>query len=164
VEHGAASDEALALIARIDRLANAAPAGSAPRRLPAEHQAAATAVPSASARWRWIGAGAIGGIVLGAVALVAFARGSAWSIFGSPEFVPVSTLNAPLPVPTIGETALAKAQVLYARGRLQEALAELAAVPSGDSHRPRADELAAAIERQLLAAARSSAGTPTRRP
>jgi hypothetical protein len=166
VEHGASADEALALIARIDRLANASPTGpSAARHIPAEHHPGVVpAIAGISARWRWIGAGAIGGIVIGAIALVAVARGGALPIFGTPEAVRVSTLNAPLPVPTIGETALAKAQVLYARGRLQEALAALGAVPIGDAHRARADELAAAIQRQLLAAARSSAGASARRP
>ena len=157
VEHGASADEALALIARIDRLASASQGTSAvARSVPQEHTGATAVIHRRNARWRLVGAGAIGGVVLGAVALVAFARGSALPFFGEPEFVPVSTLNAPLPVPTIGETALANAQVLYARGRLQEALVALDGVPSGDPHRARADELAASIQRQLLAAARTT--------
>ena len=158
VEHGASADEALALMARIDRLENASvttPAG----RSAAVHEPSTLvgAVLGRGARWRWVGAGAVGGVVVAAAALVAFGRGSGvFPLFGPPESVPVSTLNAPLPVPTIGEVQLSKAQMFYARGRLQEALAALDAVPAGDPHRGRADELEAAIQRQLLAAARSS--------
>jgi tetratricopeptide (TPR) repeat protein len=167
VEHGASADEALALMARIDRLENVAQPGAlAVRSVRVQDMGVPATVPDRDARWRWIGAGAIGGIILGAAALVAFGRGSGtFPLFGPPEPVPVSTLNAPLPVPTIGEIQLSKAQTLYARGRLQEALAALDEVPNGDAHRARADELAAAIQRQLLAAARSTGkpGAPTSR-
>jgi tetratricopeptide (TPR) repeat protein len=158
VEHGASSDEALALMARIDRLESAAQAG------PQSGHSAAVSQPhplvhatlGRTGRWRWVGAGAVGGVVLAAAALVAFGRGSgSFPLFGPPESVPVSTLNAPLPVPTIGEVQLSRAQMFYARGRLQEALTALEEVPAGDPHRSRADELAAAIQRQLLAAARA---------
>jgi tetratricopeptide (TPR) repeat protein len=161
VEHGASSDEALALIARIDRLENAAPAGPQGGQSTAipQQQSLVDATLGRRARWRWLGAGAIGGVVLAAAALVAFGRGSGtFPLFGPPEAVPVSTLNAPLPVPTIGEVQLSRAQMFYARGRLQEALTALEAVPAGDPHRGRADELAAAIQRQLLAAARAGGG------
>jgi hypothetical protein len=158
VEHGASADEALALMARIDRLENAAPGNrQAGRSVAVQEQSALTlAALGRGARWRWVGAGAVGGIVIAAAALVAFGRGSGtFPLFGPPESLPVSTLNAPLPVPTIGEVQLSKAQMFYARGRLQDALAAIDAVPAGDPHRSRADELAAAIQRQLLAAARS---------
>ena len=171
VEHGASADEALALIARIDRLENASQGSAQIVRGPSVQDQAvvAAAALARSARWRWIGAGAVGGVVLAAAALVAFARGTGtFALFGPPEPVPVSTLNAPLPVPTIGEMALLKAQTLYARGRLQEALAALDDVPAGDPHRARADDLTAAIQRQLLAAAhpagRAETSSNARRP
>jgi hypothetical protein len=164
VEHGAAADEALSLMARIERLSGAGPGASAAASdgVGQRHPVVTAVTRARSTRWRLVGAGAIGGVVLGAVALVAVARGIPLPFFAGPEFVPVSTLNAPLPVPTIGETALANAQVLYARGRLQEALVALAGVPSGDPHRPRADDLAASIQRQLLAAARSTGRAASR--
>jgi tetratricopeptide (TPR) repeat protein len=171
VEHGASADEALALIARIDRLENASQGLTPSNRSASIQEQSGGVVPALglAARWRWVGGGAIGGIVIGAAALIAFGRGTGtFPLFGPPESVPVSTLNAPLPVPTIGEVQLSRAQTLYARGRFQEALAALDGVPAGDPHRGRADELTATIQRQLLAAARSTgrsaSSTPSRVP
>ncbi len=160
VEHGAPADEALALIARIDRLENAAPAWTTPVRRearPADPTVVRGGV-SPSARWKWIGAGVMAGVILGAAlfALLFQAGLVGWPLIGGREGVPVSTLKAPLPVPSIGETAMSKGEALYARGRLRDALAVLQAVPGGDPHRARADELTALIQRQLLDAARAN--------
>jgi len=159
VEHGAPSDEALALLARIDRLENAAqPWMSSPRRdMPPPPAGAASGSNSGNARLKWIGGGVIAGIVLGAAALSLLLEGGAvaWPLFGGHAGAAVPTLNAALPVPSVGELALSRAEALYARGRLLEALAALDRVPDGDAHRPRADDFAAAIQRHLLAAARS---------
>jgi hypothetical protein len=158
VEHGASSDEALALLARIERLEIAAAHPASTRR-----QAAPPAgwAPAASgtraARWRWIGAGVLAGVVLAAVALGLLLQGGlANSLFltGTDQVV-ASTLNAPLPVPSMAEIALSRGESLHARGHLHEALEALAAVPGGDLLRPRADALTATIQRQLLSAARS---------
>lgn len=171
VEHGASADEALALIARIDRLESAVQ-GSAPApRMPSPYDPAASAAAAAGRRapWRWIVTGVVAGVILGvaALALVLNSTGTL-PLLGNPEPLPVSTLNSPLPVPTAGEIALSRAQALYARGRLPEALRALDGVPSGDPLRPRADDLAATIQRQLLAAARSTSratpGEAARRP
>jgi hypothetical protein len=170
VEHGASSDEALTLMARIDRLE----AAGQPPILPIRHEAvsigsaAPTAVPS-SAKLKWIGVGLCAGVILGAAALAGFLQGALpATFFGRPDTLPVSTLNAPLPVPSTAEIALTRGQSLAARGQLHQALAVLAEVPDGDPLRTRADELVSAIQRQLLAAARSrysqsSEGT-SRRP
>ena len=109
----------------------------------------------------------LAGVLIGAAALAALLPGGL--PFGEPaEPAPFSTLNAPLPVPSIGEMALSRAESLYAGGRLQEALAALATVPMGDPHRRRADALTESIQRQLLSAARSAPrtvdGTAARRP
>jgi hypothetical protein len=157
VEHGASADEALALIARIDRLENASAS------MPSARTGVAAGVPPGSlrpvprsTRLKWIAVGVCAGVVLGAAALAFVLQGSIMAtLFGGPENLPVSTLNAPLPVPSTAEIALTRGQWLFARGRLHEALAELAGVPDGDPSRSRADELVAAIQRQLLAAARS---------
>lgn len=163
VEHGASSDEALTLMARIDRLEAAAQ----PTSVPIRQDAAASgivmpgAVP-ASARLKWIGVGICAGVVLGAAALAGFLQGALpATIFGRPESLPVSTLNSPLPVPTTAEIALTRGQSLVARGQLHQALAALAEVPEGDPLRARADELVSAIQRQLLAAARARYGNST---
>jgi tetratricopeptide (TPR) repeat protein len=158
VEHGASADEALALIARIDRLENAIGSSMPLTRDSASHAASGIApvVVPHSARLRWIAVGVFGGVILGAAILAIVAQGSLTApLFGSPDQLPVSTLNAPLPVPSTAEIALTRGQALFARGRLHEALALLAEVPDGDPYRSRADELVAAIQRQLLAAGRS---------
>ena len=166
VEHGASADEALALIARIDRLESAAQGSTQTLRgtMPRDHTAATLTAATGNSRWKWIGVGVLAGVILGAAALAVLASGL--GLFGGPEPLAVSTLNAPLPVPTLGELALSKAEAFYARGRLHEALAALDTIPDGDPYRPRADELVTAVQRQLLAVARSprrAETPPTRR-
>ena len=170
VEHGAAADEALAILARIDRLESVAPGRSAPpsrRDTFTPVRRSFTGGGERPARWQWIGIGVLAGVLIGAAALAALLP--AGLAFGeAAEPVPFSTLNAPLPVPSIGETALSRAEALHADGRLQEALTALAAMPIGDPHRSRAEALTERIQRQLLAAARSASrttdGTAARRP
>jgi hypothetical protein len=157
VEHGASSDEALTLMARIDRLEAAAQPASIPVRPEAGSlgSGVATGIPH-TARLKWIGVGVCAGVILGAAALAGFLQGALpAALFGRPETLPVSTLNAPLPVPSTAEIALTRGQSLFARGQLHQALAALAEVPDGDPLRVRADELVSAIQRQLLGAARS---------
>jgi hypothetical protein len=156
-------------MARIDRLEAAAqPAGIRARPDAATIGSGGPALP-AGARLKWIGVGVCAGVILGAAALAGFLQG-AWPVafWGRPETLPVSTLNAPLPVPSTAEIALTRGQALFARGQLHQALAVLAEVPDGDPLRARADELVSAIQRQLLAAAgsryRHAAEDASRRP
>lgn len=161
VEHGASADEALALLARIDRFESAAPrAGTTVRRTVSDPVPVAAAVPN-SARLKWIGAGVVGGLLLGGAAFgLLTGRGPVvWPLLGRPDVAAVSTLKAPLQVPSLAEIAVSRAEALYARGRLQDALAALAVVPEADPLRVRADRLSAVIQRQLLAAARSAGRT-----
>ena len=160
VEHGAAADEALALMARVDRLERVASPQHAARRSSHASIARPAQARDRSARWRWIGAGVLAGVILGVVALgVLLQRGVAtWPFVDRNGPLALSTLNAPLPVPTIGEMALSRGQALHAEGKLHEALAALAAVPSGDAHRGPADQLTTRIQRQLLAAGRAASG------
>jgi hypothetical protein len=172
VEHGASLDEALALLARIDRLENAAqPVPLAERRSPPQPEGGRVAGETERrARLRWIGAGLLAGIVLCALALLVALgpRAVPGALFGRVEGVGVSTLNAPLPVPSLGGVALSRGEALYGKGHLHDALAALEDVPDGDPLRGRADALVAVIQRQLLAAARSGdlgrSETPARRP
>ena len=158
VEYGASADEALALLARIERLELAAPQSARASRRP-EPRAGVTAAqsPSAqSARWRWIGAGLLAGLLLAAVAAGLLVQGGVlrW-LFPGAEQISGTTLKATVPVLSIGEVALSRGESLHVRGRLHEALAALAGVPRGDVLRPRADALTATIQRQLLSATRS---------
>ena len=68
-----------------------------------------------------------------------------------------SPLTTPLPVPSLAEIALSRAQRLESRGRLREALDALDPIAIGDPLRARADELKASMQRRLLAIARGDA-------
>ena len=157
VEYGASPDEALALLARIERLELAASTGRVTRVPDARVGVARPHTPAVGfARWRWIGAGVLAGLLLATVVLGLLVQGGVVSwLFPAADQRSSSTLKATLPVPSIAEVALSRGESLRVRGRLHEALAALEAVPGGDPLRPRADELTAIIQRQLLAAARS---------
>lgn len=166
VEHGASPDEALALLARIDR----AELVTAPGRLPRGRESrAAVARPNPPAagfaRWRWIGAGVLAGLLLATVVLGLLVQGGVvtW-LFRAADQRSSSTLKPTLPVPTIAEVALSRGESLRVRGQLHDALAALQAVPEGDPLRPRADALTALIQQQLLEAARSGQRPPADEP
>lgn len=169
VEHGASSDEALALLARIERLETVTqPAAAAPRRRPLASGDGRPA-PGQTSRWRWIAGGIAAGVIIsGAAMALLIQRGIAPGPFTPATAVTAPAFTAPVPVPSIAEVALSRSEALFARGRLHEALAALEAVPGEDPLRARADEMIATIQRQLLAAARSgessSADTIRRRP
>jgi hypothetical protein len=160
VEHGASADEALAVLARIDRLETAtAPGPSATR---ADTAIAVRAVAAARRpASHWVLAG-VAGVVLGAGAILLIGRADLvlWSLTPPPTATQQGLLTAPVPVPTAAEVALTRGEALSARGRLHDALLALAAVPVGDPLRARADELTSAIQKQLLAAARGADATP----
>lgn len=163
VEHGASPDEALSLLARIERLEIAAQPGAVARRPIAALTRARPVAPGVRpARWKWIGAGVVAGLLLAAVGLGLLADGGlADRLFlTSPDRIPAATLNAPLPVPSLAEVALSRGELLHSRGHLHEALEALQAVPVGDPLRLRADELTTTIQRQLLSAARAAELSP----
>ena len=159
VEHGASPDQALALLARIDRLEMAAvQPGLVPRRAEVSQGRRPVSASAASpARWKWIGAGVLTGLLLAALAIGLLMQGGlATRLLTGSDQVGASILDAPLPVPSLGEVAFSRGQALHARGRLHEALAALETVPTDDPLRVKADELTATIQRQLLSAARSA--------
>lgn len=167
VEHGASGDEAMALMARIDRLETAVQGRAPANRGMSRYDPAVVLarLPSGGPPWPWIWVALASGIVVGAAAFALLLPGSvAWHPFGSPEPLAVSTLNAPLPVPTAGEIALSQAQAFYARGQLRAALEALEGVRRGDMHREKADELVTLIQRQLLATSRSTGRAKPARP
>jgi hypothetical protein len=156
VDHGASAEDALALLARIERLENITQPAAVFEVRPA-HKERSGRQPR-SARWQWIAAGLAAGIIVGAVALTWLVnRGLApWPLLAPANVAASPPFTPPLPVPTLAELAITRAEALHAKGRLQEALTELQSVPAGDSLRVRADELVTTIQRQLLAASRSS--------
>lgn len=169
VERGGATEEALALLQRLDRLETAGTPGTLDGeralRTASSHArggpAPADAGPS-RARIAWVAGGVVAGLM--ATALSGFyllARGGDWLGFDT-NSAPV-TSGAPqeaLLVPAASEVWVARARALYAKGHLHEALTALASVRPGDALRPEADELRADIQQQLLAAGRASAPAP----
>lgn len=160
IEAGAPSDEALAVLDRLNRLETAAPpSGTAPlTRMLRARSPRRDGAPAGSA-------GAIVGlaivaITLGVVAmwgdqldwrsLAAFARGERRPDRPVPALAPVAP-EAALPLPRRGEEMLARARGLAARGHLREALSSLESVRSTDPQKPDADRLRADLQRQLLA-------------
>ena len=75
-----------------------------------------------------------------------------------PASTDVRATPDPLPVPSASDVAFARASSWYKSGRLRDALTALDAIRPGDPLRPRADELRATIQQQLLEAARASRG------
>ena len=164
VERGAASEEAQAMLERLDRLEHATVRSlpSAAARTTAEAIAPVVSrAPDtpASSRIVWVAIGVLAGLAAAGVV--------AWISVARPDWLPVTPANPapdsvqvmdPLPVPAPAEVWLSRARRLYDDGRLRDALRALAAINAADTRRPEADELKAAIQRKLLEAARLPAG------
>jgi hypothetical protein len=167
IEHGASTEDALALLARIERLENVTqPAVASPVRRSPQRELPS---PPRHARWRWIAGGLAAGILVGALALTWLVnRGlSPWPLLAPAGTTAAPPFTPPLPVPRLAELALERGEALHAKGRLHDALIALESIPPGDALRARADELVSAIQRDLLAASRSAnppRGEPSRRP
>lgn len=157
IDRGAPSEEALAVLERLNRLEAAGTQSPSNRaaRAPSARQAPATARAARSLRWTAASMVAAGVVIAG----VAFAS---WS--GRVDWRSLLLLDAPaaaaappparevvLPLPRRGEKALARAQTLVAAGRLRDALAALDGVKPTDPERADADKLRTTIQQQLLA-------------
>ena len=155
IGQGAPSDEALAVLDRLDRLEQGAPSErqiNAPRSGRSEVQSAAG--PK--------GAGVAVRVVtwVAVIVLIGAAGGMAvlsshpdWRSLLVLEREPVSAAPVPelvLPLPTRGEDLLAQARRLAAGGHLREALASLDLIRLTDSQRGDADRLRGAIQKQLI--------------
>jgi hypothetical protein len=162
LERGAASDEALALLQRLDRLETASaqpdraarpqPAGTNPG------AAVSTSADNAGSHVVWVISGVITGVLIAAGGgAYLWSRGDLWLTL---DRTPVSSVvprpEPPLPLPAASEVSVARARTLYEKGRLHEALRMLDAVRLGDAVRPEADDLRARIQQDLLAAARGA--------
>jgi tetratricopeptide (TPR) repeat protein len=165
IDRGAPSEEALAVLDRINRLETAAPAATTAR---ADRSRRRDTPRAAGGSGRGVGrlvaltlagAATIALVAFGATtdridwpALVALARTAGQRVtVPTPTPPPPVAREAALPVPRRGETALGRARALIASGHLHEALAMLDAVRATDPQKADADRLRADIQRQLLA-------------
>jgi tetratricopeptide (TPR) repeat protein len=156
VERGAPSEEALAMLERLNRLElpNARTIRSAPVRPQIE---AAGDLPhvvvekTGSARIIWVATGVLTGLaVAGVVAWIALNRPNWLPMNSATVAPPAAQADEPLPVPASSEIWLSRARTLYEDGRLRDALGALEGIGHSDPRRADADELRAAIQRKLL--------------
>jgi hypothetical protein len=167
VDQGTITEEALALLDRIDRLqaAGGTQESRHERRTVVHHGPASTASARSDRSWLgWVGAGIVLGVVGAVVALgVASSRGA--QLFSRDAVPPAETVRArdePLPVPSASDVWIARAQAQFDRGHLHEALLALDGIRPGDPLSAQADRLKAAIQSKLLEAARGEPGAPVR--
>jgi tetratricopeptide (TPR) repeat protein len=170
LERGAATEEAFALLERLDRV-EAAGVQQESRPWRRNTTVAGTqggqrdAAIGGRGRLIWVAAGVIFGLVGGASALLLLdGRNASWLPLGPAAEPPAVTsgLKDPLPVPGPGEIRLVRARRLYERGRLREALNMLDEVGHGDPVRASADELRGIIQGRLLETARGNASSGAR--
>jgi hypothetical protein len=168
IDGGAPSEEALAVLDRLNRLETTSPAAAAPRSGPSDRERARRAsreasrpVPRTSRTFRMAAVALAAAIaVLGSVAawsdvidwrsIVALARVAVRSGPLPAAPAPVAR-DAAFPLPRRGESALVRARALAASGHLRDALFALESVRPTDPQQPDADRLRADIQRQLLA-------------
>ena len=161
VERGAASEEALVLLERLNRLehanAPARPIAATPLIDTADLALPSGGDRSGHARAVWVASGVLAGLgVAGLLAWVALTR-PGWLPMTPPASRPGLAQPAePLPVPSSAEVWLSRARNYYEDGRLHDALTALQAIAPADPRKPQADELKAAIQSRLLEAARKS--------
>jgi hypothetical protein len=154
IERGAPSEEALALLERVNRLELAARPGHVAGGHETQRPTGPQDVEEDRRRSRvvWIAAGVVGGLLVAAGAAWLSAADPSWLAFGEasrPQAI-VPPRDEPVPVPAPAEVWLARGRSLYESGRLHDALTALDAIPHGDALRGRADELRATIQRRLL--------------
>jgi hypothetical protein len=167
VERGAASEEAQALLERIDRLEQAT-VRSLPATAPAARAETLPPIPlrvpdaAGSSRIVWVAIGVFAGLaVAGVVAWIAVERPTWLPVTANSPTPLIAHVTDPLPVPATSEVSMSRARRLFEDGRLRDALRALAAIGASDARRPEADELKAAIQRKLLEVARLPSGSPT---
>jgi hypothetical protein len=157
MNQGAPSDEALAVLDRLNRLeqgntAQVRTAGSRGDRVPVTTSAAAF---GRSTRFGWMAAGAFLLVMVAAGLFAAGATRPEWgAVLGPPAAAPANpaarSLDAALPLPRRAETALTRARSLAVSGRLRDALTALDHIRPTDNEKPEADRLRAEIQKQLL--------------
>jgi tetratricopeptide (TPR) repeat protein len=172
VQRGGAHEVALAFLTRIDRISAApTPLANTQAVAPARPTMTPAAEPVRHRRGRWwpsltvvAAAGAVA-YVLGSwnqvrVLLPRIGLGSA----SQRDLAPVRAAEEPLVIPRSSETALDRANALFASGRLYDAIRAVDLVRPTDPLRADADKLKAAIQRELLAHAQATPTPPSITP
>lgn len=158
IDRGAPSEEALAVLGRLNRI-EAAVTPSAPKR--ASRVPSGGATPDKTQRVRSFERAVliVAPIAVIAVVVLAWSGRLDWRSLLFLQDAPAAQTPPPpvgegiLPLPRRAEKALARAQTLASAGRLHDALAALDTVRPTDPERPDADKLRTSIQHQLLSLA-----------
>jgi tetratricopeptide (TPR) repeat protein len=165
IDGGAPSEEALAVLDRLNRLEPASTPVISP---PAERTSRGRTQQGSRAVTHPLGSLGLISIILVAVAMTGLAAVIAWNVVdwrsigvfagvterseSSPAVASAPVpVDASLPLPKRGETALLRARALAAGGHLRDALVTLDAVRPTDPELAEANQLRADIQQQLLA-------------
>jgi hypothetical protein len=158
IDRGAPSEEALAVLDRLNRI-EAAVTPSAPKR--AARVPSVGTTPQRTQRIRALERAMLIAAPVAVIAVVVLSWSGRldWRSLLLLQDAPSALATAPpvgegiLPLPRRAEKALARAQTLASAGRLHDALAALDAVRATDPERGDADTLRTSIQRQLLSLA-----------
>ena len=160
VEHGTVTEEALALLERLDRLQ----AAGVPQEVRSERRTSPHRGPVSEETQRrdrswlgWIAAGIVLGVASAAVAIgLLWTRAEQWLPRdpAAKAEIAVRARDEPLPVPSASDVWIARAHAEYDRGHLREALLALEGIRPGDPLSAEPDRLKAGIQSKLLEAAR----------
>jgi hypothetical protein len=171
LDRGAPHDDAQGMLERIDRLGAGLRAPSLRRRQPVSPTLPDPRVtaPAPRARGPRRPATALLLLIAAAGALAVGVWGVAapevvWPILDMPSAPARAAVSLPveaLPLAGAGEAFLSRARLLFATGRLRDALHELDRIPVGDALRADADRLRADVQRQLLVVAAAEQPAPT---
>jgi len=173
IRSGAPTEEALAVLSRLDRM-DMRPLPGRPINQPRDAQRPlATASPAATRKgrpWGWFG---VLSLAAGVAVVTWLATGAAveWMLpsYDNPAHLPPAPVsgNTSIPIPLRGELAVSRARSLAASGRLHDAIAALDQVRTTDAQRAEADRLKGELQRQLIEfgpSAPSPAPTETPQP
>jgi tetratricopeptide (TPR) repeat protein len=170
IDGGAPSEEAIAILERINRLGIPAAAADAeqPARAPRPARGLSrSAGGSRAGLWLLVAVTTMALAVGGSMVFFAFSTGAdPLALFRDAPAVQTAVpivQDLSLPLPRRGEMALARARALAADGRLHDAMTALDAVRASDPQKADADRLRADIQRQLLALTTMPSASPARR-
>jgi tetratricopeptide (TPR) repeat protein len=155
ISQGAPPDEALAILDRLNRLDHSSRQAQEELARKRARAVPIAQAPVATSRGAWATLVVLLVVILAAGAFGAGAFRSDWRMLLEP---PAPTMNSPAGrvatdealIPRRGDTALARARVLVAGGRLRDALDALALVRPTDPQKPDADRLRADVQKQLI--------------
>jgi tetratricopeptide (TPR) repeat protein len=172
VQRGGAHEVALAFLTRIDRISAApVPIANTAAVAPARPTFTPAAEPVTRRRSRlWLPLLVIAGAAAVAAVLAPWSQVRelmpriGLGVRSQTDLAPVRTAEEPLVVPRSSETALDRANALFASGRLYDAIRAVDLVRPTDPLRAEADKLKAAIQRELLAHAQMTPAPPSTAP